>query len=127
MPKSPADWSPSAGKIREIDSLVGGIAAASREQSQGVADVNRAVINLNETPQRNAATAEESAATGEELAVQVEALHQLTAGLFTTVHGQTEETTSIAHCAPATAPSTANNTQWTKPEPKRAFWRANAR
>jgi methyl-accepting chemotaxis protein len=49
----------SSGKVV---ALMGEIAAASREQSEGIEQVNKAVVDMNSTTQRNAASAEELAA-----------------------------------------------------------------
>ncbi len=54
--------------------LVEEIAAASKEQSQGILQVNVAVVQMDKVTQSNAAAAEESAAAAEELAGQAESL-----------------------------------------------------
>lgn len=61
-------------KARHVDSLVAEIAAASREQSTGIMQVNQAVTQMDKVTQGNAASAEESAAASEELFAQAEAL-----------------------------------------------------
>lgn len=48
--------------------LIQEIAAASREQSDGIVQINNALSHLDQLTQRNSANAEESAASGEELA-----------------------------------------------------------
>jgi hypothetical protein len=50
-----------------VDDLVGQIAVASREQSQGISQVNLAVTAMDKVTQSNAATAEESASASQEL------------------------------------------------------------
>jgi hypothetical protein len=42
--------------------LMGEIAAASKEQSQGISQVNQAMVGMNSATQQNAASAEELAA-----------------------------------------------------------------
>lgn len=81
-----------SSQIKEVDVIVAEIADASREQSTGVTEVNRALIQLNESTQANAATAEEAAATVEELASQVEALRQCTRALNDSIHGSSGST-----------------------------------
>ena len=54
----------SVGKAGE---LVGEISAASREQAQGIDQINRAVSEMDRVTRQNAASAEESAAAAEEL------------------------------------------------------------
>lgn len=61
---------------RTVD-LVQDVAAASNEQSSGVGHVNRAMSQVDQVTQRNAAAAEELASTAEEMAAQAEALRQL--------------------------------------------------
>jgi methyl-accepting chemotaxis protein len=73
-----------AGKV---DRLVGGIAAASKEQDQGVAEVNRAVAEVDQVTQRTAATAEESAAAAEELDAQAVEFGAVVRQIETLVNG----------------------------------------
>jgi methyl-accepting chemotaxis protein len=55
------------------------VAAASREQASGVAQVNKAMGQVDQVTQRNASAAEELASTAEELTAQAESLQQLMA------------------------------------------------
>ena len=50
--------------------LVGEIAAASKEQAQGIDQINRAVSEMDKVVQQNAASAEESASASEEMNAQ---------------------------------------------------------
>jgi methyl-accepting chemotaxis protein len=63
--------------IRKTSELVQEVAAACREQSSGVAQINQAVGTVDQVTQRNASGAEELASTAEELSAQAEALHDL--------------------------------------------------
>jgi len=54
----------------KVNALVGEIAAASKEQAQGIDQVNTAVAQMDKVTQANAAAAEESAAAAEELSSQ---------------------------------------------------------
>src|SRR5262249_8666482 len=63
--------------IRKTSELVQDVAAACREQSQGVAQISTAVTTVDQVTQRNASAAEELASTAEELAAQAEALREL--------------------------------------------------
>ena len=56
--------------IRQLDQLVGEIASASNEQSQGIGQVTLAVSQMDKVTQANAASAEETAASAEELNAQ---------------------------------------------------------
>jgi methyl-accepting chemotaxis protein len=61
-------------KACQVDQLIGEIAAASKEQSQGIAQVNTAVAQMDKVTQSNAASAEETASAAEELNAQAESL-----------------------------------------------------
>jgi len=54
----------------KVGELVSEIAISSREQAQGLEQVNKAVDEMDKIAQRNAANAEESASTSEELSAQ---------------------------------------------------------
>lgn len=79
--------------IRKTADLVREIADASAEQSTGVEQVNKAMIQLDQITQQIAASSEELAATAEEASAQAEQLNDLAAlfkvrGKQPTVHGQ---------------------------------------
>jgi methyl-accepting chemotaxis protein len=63
--------------IRKTTDLVQEVAAASSEQSGGVAQINGAMAHIDQVTQRNATAAEELAATSEEMTAQAEALANL--------------------------------------------------
>ncbi len=68
--------------IRKTADLVREVAAASHEQSSGVAQINRAMGLVDEVTQRNASASEELASTAVEMAAQADAL-QHTIAFFT--------------------------------------------
>ena len=68
-------------KVRRVDELVAEVAGASREQTEGLAQINTAVGQLDKVTQNNAASAEEGAAGAEELNSQAEVLKQSVARL----------------------------------------------
>ncbi|HSN90831.1 MAG TPA: methyl-accepting chemotaxis protein [Anaeromyxobacteraceae bacterium] len=74
--------------IRKTADLVQEVAAASREQSSGVSQINKAMAQVDHIAQRNASAAEELSSTAEEMSAQAEALQQLVA--FFQVAGQHE-------------------------------------
>ena len=51
----------------EVVGLMGGVAAASREQSQGIEQINKAVAQMDEGTQQNAALVEEAAAAAQSM------------------------------------------------------------
>jgi methyl-accepting chemotaxis protein len=71
-----AELVPTIGKTA---ALVQEVASASREQALGVAQINRAMSQVDAVTQQNASASEELASTAEELAAQAESLQQLVA------------------------------------------------
>ena len=62
--------------IRKTADLVQEVAAASSEQSSGVAQINRALAHVDQITQRNASSAEELSSTAEEMTSQADAMRQ---------------------------------------------------
>jgi methyl-accepting chemotaxis protein len=71
----------------KIGQLINEIAAASKEQSQGVGQVNIAVSEVDKVVQQNAARAEESASASEELNAQAEQMKGFVQELNVLVNG----------------------------------------
>ena len=67
--------------------LVAEIAGASREQSQGIDQVNQAVAEADKVTQMNAAHAEESASTSEEMSAQADQLKTYVDDLVVLIQG----------------------------------------
>ncbi|HSM91781.1 MAG TPA: methyl-accepting chemotaxis protein [Anaeromyxobacteraceae bacterium] len=63
--------------IRRTADLVQEVAAASQEQSSGVAQIGKAMSQVDQVTQRNASAAEELSSTAEEMASQAESLQGL--------------------------------------------------
>ena len=76
-------------QIHHIDELVSAVATASREQTNGVTQINRAVGEIDKVTQETAASAEESAAAAEELNAQATVMKQTVRELLALVGGQT--------------------------------------
>jgi methyl-accepting chemotaxis protein len=74
-------------KARNVDDLVSQIANASREQSQGIQQVNTAVTQMDKVTQSSAASAEESASAAEELNAQAATLREAVKELSKLVGG----------------------------------------
>lgn len=82
--------------VIEIDQLVAGIASSSREQSQGLSDINKAVSEMDQGTQQNAAMVEQTTA----------AVHSLRSEANTLAEGVTAFVLDAApRRAAATAPS----------------------
>ncbi len=73
--------------VKKVTDIVGEIAAASREQSTGIEQVNRAVAQMDETTQQNAALVEEAAASSREIVDRMGALDGLISRYQTIGHG----------------------------------------
>lgn len=71
----------------KVAALVAEITAGSRQQAQGIGQVNVAVSEMDRVVQQNAANAEESASTSEELSAQAQELHTLVVELMELVRG----------------------------------------
>ncbi|ABC27368.1 Methyl-accepting chemotaxis protein [Hahella chejuensis KCTC 2396] len=63
--------------VKKVSDLISDIAAATEEQSSGLAQVNKAVMELDEITQQNAALAEETASSAESSLDSVEQMVQL--------------------------------------------------
>lgn len=73
---------------RTVDKLVGEIATASNEQSEGIQQVNRATTQMDQVTQSTAATAEETAAQAEHLNAQAVELTAVVSELMQLVGGR---------------------------------------
>ncbi|MFO7800824.1 MAG: methyl-accepting chemotaxis protein [Desulfovermiculus sp.] len=75
----------------KVNALIGEISAASKEQSQGIEQVNTAVAEMDKVVQQNASDAEESASSAEELSSQAEELERMVAELAALVGGAKQQ------------------------------------
>jgi methyl-accepting chemotaxis protein len=118
-------------KARQVDELAAEVANASREQTQGIAQINTAVGQMDKVTQSNAASAEESAAAAEELNGEAEVMRQTVNELLHLV-GDSRKTTSSniasgkpvsnARTVPATAAAKATPTNGhSNPAPRRGI------
>jgi methyl-accepting chemotaxis protein len=65
--------------VKKVSDIVAEIAAASREQSSGIEQVNRAVMQMDELTQQNAALVEEATAASQAMVEQVGGLNEMLA------------------------------------------------
>ncbi len=82
------------GSVVKVAELVNEVAAASKEQSQGIDQISKAVSQLDQVTQSNAANAEESASASEELSAQAVDLTSMVNQLVTLVKGQVSDFSS---------------------------------
>ncbi len=94
--------------VQRVTSLVGEIAGATQEQSTGLNEINKAVVQMDEVTQQNAALVEEAAAAAESLDAQAHALTEIVARFKTGVevrraHSKTSRPTpqTTVHASPA--------------------------
>jgi methyl-accepting chemotaxis protein len=76
-----------AASATQVAELLAEIATASREQSQGIDQVNKAMGDVDQVTQQNAANAEESAAVSEELAAQADQMKVMVNELLALIGG----------------------------------------
>jgi len=81
--------------VKKVSDIVAEIAAASREQSSGIEQVNRAVMQMDELTQQNAALVEEATAASQAMAQQAGDLNAMM-GRYELAHTLAEPTTSAA-------------------------------
>ncbi len=89
--------------VRKVDELVAEIAGASKEQSDGIGQVNTAVTQMDKVTQSTAANAEEIAASAEELNAQAEIMRGAVGNLAALVGGS-EKASQARAAKPASAP-----------------------
>jgi methyl-accepting chemotaxis protein len=114
----------SAGKVAI---LLAEIAAASKEQYQGIDQVNRAVGDVDKVTQQNAANAEETSSAAVELSFQAGQMKLMAEDLFGLIGGRTRKAqepragkpqmAQAAAGSPAPKPKTAKQTAPTPKEP----------
>ncbi len=74
------------GSVRKVAEIVGEISLASREQSSGIEQVNRAISQMDGMTQQNAALVEQAAAAASSMQTQAASLAQLVS-VFSLDHG----------------------------------------
>ena len=90
--------------VKKVSDIVAEIAAASREQSVGIEQVNRAVVQMDEITQQNAALVEQATAASQAMAEQVRNLNQMLDHYRNALRASDVRATSAA---PSSKPPTA--------------------
>jgi methyl-accepting chemotaxis protein len=108
--------------VKKVSDIVAEIAAASREQSSGIEQVNRAVVQMDELTQQNAALVEEATAASQSMAGQVRELNDMLARYDLGAEGAGSQ---VAQRAPAASAAGAvrtvpRPTQQTRSDSRRA-------
>ncbi len=117
-------------KARSVDDLVGQIATASKEQSEGISQINLAVTQIDKVTQNSAATSEESAAASEELNAQAMGQKQAVSELLALVGGshrpKASQSQSHDHSTPTTQSSSSAQSEEHRSESALSRVRAQA-
>ena len=93
-------------RIRQLDEMVGGIAQASQEQTEGISQLNQAVAGMDQITQSNAALAQQSASSAEELQGQSAQVRAAVAELIYMVDGKSARSSTALPGRPRTAVAT---------------------
>jgi methyl-accepting chemotaxis protein len=104
--------------VKKVSDIIAEIAAASEEQSSGIDQVNKAVVQLDEVTQQNAALVEQAAAASESMDEQAQGLNTLMGSFQTGDH-------EIVETQPA-APARRSPARSAVPPARRAPLRAAA-
>ena len=88
--------------VKKVSDIVAEIAAASREQSSGIEQVNRAVMQMDELTQQNAALVEQATAASQAMAEQVRDLNEMLARYRVAEGALTDSMNNTAHISVAT-------------------------
>ncbi len=96
--------------VKKVSDIIGEIAGASQEQSAGIEQVNKAVMQLDEMTQQNAALVEEASAASQSMAGQANTLMEMLSR-----YQVTQEAAAAAAAAMASAGQDAPRHQQAKP------------
>jgi peptidoglycan hydrolase CwlO-like protein len=93
--------------VKKVSNIIDEIAAAGREQTAGIEEVNKAVMQLDSTTQQNAALVEQAAAASEAMAQEARALSDSMARfqVSSLVEAEAAAVAKRSKPAPTTAPT----------------------
>jgi methyl-accepting chemotaxis protein len=104
--------------VQRVTALVGEIANATQEQSTGLIELNKAVVQMDEVTQQNAALVEEAAAAAETLDSQAHAMAEVVSRFKTGTESRRTETTRSSVAAHPAARRPAIGTKAAAPARK---------
>ena len=96
--------------VQKVTEMIADITVASEEQSSGIEQVNKAITQMDEMTQQNAALVEEASAAGESMAEQANGMRQLLTFFKSNAGGNASALPAPTYSKPApkvTAPSRA--------------------
>ncbi len=85
---------------KKIGDLINEVTMASREQAQGIEQINGAVLEMDRVIQKNAAIAQESASSSQEMASQAKEMRESVADLTILIHGADTKLREATGAAP---------------------------
>lgn len=103
--------------IMEVAASLSGITTASKEQTQGIAQLNAAMSEIEKVIQSNSATAEQSAAASEQLTAQVAEVNAIISqlGVYAGLDNGTNSSSTTSYI---TTPKASNTTKTSYNRPK---------
>lgn len=84
------------GKVHRLGELVAQVAEATKDQNQGISQINVAVTQMDQVTQTNAASAEESASAAAELSAQASSMRDTVRDLLSLVGGSATTTPRLS-------------------------------
>jgi len=108
------------GSIKKVSDIVAEISAASQEQSLGIEQINKTVVELDDMTQQNAALVEQAAAASASLNDQASGLEQLvrnfnlgeSTGGFQSSAPTPVQSRPVAAAKPAVKPKSSGGSEW---------------
>jgi len=104
--------------VKKVNDIVAEIATASDEQSTGLSEIGRAITEMDQMTQQNAALVEEAAAASESMNTQADTLDQLISFFVTGIERKVNPGTMAAPLAPK--PSAPVKSEAVPPAPSKA-------
>jgi methyl-accepting chemotaxis protein len=95
------------GSVKSVDSMVSQIAKASREQTQGVSEINKAMNQLDQVTQQNTTVAYQGASSASELQKEAQQLEAWVRDLNAMVSGRGSMSQPLQAAPPQAAPPQA--------------------
>jgi methyl-accepting chemotaxis protein len=108
--------------VKKVSDIVAEIAAASREQSAGIGQVNQAVLQMDELTQQNAALVEQATSASQTMAHEAHALHEMMGAyrLGDLVRPHERHPASVTRAEPPPAATAAHDSTNGQPAPRSA-------
>jgi len=108
------------GSVKRVTDIISEISAASQEQSSGIDQVNKAIMQMDQTTQENAALVEQAASSAQSMKQQSTALQREVA-FFKTSNSEVDDERSTPSPQPKTTagsskPATSTGSQPVKPK-----------